>query len=135
MNVPWVRRLCLSLPHVTETVQWGDALVFKAGGKMFAVGSLEPQDGVWVSFKTAPEEFATLIEIPGVIPAPYLARAQWVALETEDALPAAELERLLRRAYDLIFAKLPKKKQAELAAGPLRTRKAPKSPPRRGRIA
>ena len=115
MNVAWVRRLCLSLPHTTEKVQWGDALVLMVAGKMFAVGSLEPRDGVWVSFKTAPEEFATLIEMPGISPAPYLARAQWVALETEDALPAAELERRLRRAHELIFAKLPKRKQAELA--------------------
>ena len=135
MNVPWVRRLCLSLPHVTETVQWGDALVFKVGGKMFAVGSLEPRDGVWVSFKTAPEEFARLIEIPGIIPAPYLARAQWVALETEDALTAAELERLLKRSYDLIFAKLPRKTQMELAGRAAKTKKAGKSAPRRSRIA
>jgi predicted DNA-binding protein (MmcQ/YjbR family) len=118
MNVAWARRFCLALPHTTEIVQWGDALVFKVGGKMFAVASLEPRDGVWLSFKTAPEEFAALIEIPGIIPAPYLARAQWVALETFDALSAAELQRLLKRAHELIFAKVPKKKQAELTAGP-----------------
>jgi len=134
MNVAWARRFCLALPQTTEIVQWGDALVFKVGGKMYAVASLEPRDGVWLSFKTDPEEFAALTEIPGIIPAPYLARAQWVALETEDALSAAELERLLKRAYDLIFAKLPKKQQAELAA-PVRTKKPVKSAPRRGRIA
>ena len=46
--------------------------------------------------------------------APYLARAQWVTLETEDAIPRPELKRLLRQAYDLVFAKLPKKTQAGL---------------------
>ena len=114
MNTPWVRRLCLSLPHTTESVQWGEHLVFKVGGKIYAVAALEPGD-TWLSFKTAPDEFANLTEMPDIIPAPYLARAQWVALETHDALSAAELERLLKRAYDLIFAKLPRKKQAELA--------------------
>jgi predicted DNA-binding protein (MmcQ/YjbR family) len=124
MNVAWVRRFCLALPHTTEKMQWGDALVFKVGGKMFAVASLEPRDGVWISFKTAPEEFAALIEVPGIIPAPYLARAQWVALETFDALPAGELERLLKRAHELIFGKVPKKKQVELAAGLAKARRS-----------
>lgn len=110
----WVRRYCLSLPHATESVQWGDALVFKVAGKMFAVASLEPRTH-WLSFKSAPEEFAEWIERPGVIPAPYLARANWVALEHEDALTAAELKRSLRKSYDLVCAKLPKKVRTELS--------------------
>jgi len=68
----------------------------------------------WVSFKCSPEDFAELCERKGIIPAPYLARAQWVTLETEDAIPRPELKRLLRQAYDLVFAKLPKKTQAGL---------------------
>ena len=40
MNVEWVRRYCMSLPHTTETVQWGYDLVFKIGGKMYAVAPL-----------------------------------------------------------------------------------------------
>ena len=123
MNTPWVRRLCLSLPHTTESIQWGEHLVFKVGGKIYAIAALEPQD-VWLSFKCVPEEFANLTEVPGIIPAPYLARAQWVALETFDALPATELERLLKQAHALIFAKLPRKKQAELTAD---TRRQPRS--------
>jgi len=114
MNTAWVRRLCLSLQHTTESVQWGEHLVFKIGGKIYAIAALEPADA-WLSFKTAPDEFTRLVEIPGIIPAPYLARARWVALETFDALPAAELERLIRDAYGMIFAKLPRKKQADLS--------------------
>ena len=114
MGVDWVRRYCLSFPHATEQVQWEDALVFKVGGKMFAVTSLEPT-GVCLSFKCSPEEFAELTELPGVIPAPYLARAQWIALESEDALRVPVIKRLLRNSYDLVFAKLTKKARAELA--------------------
>jgi predicted DNA-binding protein (MmcQ/YjbR family) len=55
MDVEWVRRYCMSMPHATETVQWGADLVFKIGGKMFAVTVLEPAK-VWLSFKCAPEE-------------------------------------------------------------------------------
>jgi predicted DNA-binding protein (MmcQ/YjbR family) len=104
----WVRKVCKGLPHTTEQMQWGDHLVFKIGGKMYAVISLEPA-GNCMSLKVPDEEFAGLCEVDGVIPAPYLARAKWVALEREDALPAAEVKRLVRQAYELVKAKLPKK--------------------------
>jgi predicted DNA-binding protein (MmcQ/YjbR family) len=113
MNIDRVRSYCKSLPHATESVQWGNDLVFKIGGKMFAVTVLEPAS-VWLSFKTTPEEFAELVERPGIIPAPYSARYHWVALETEDAIPARELERRLRASYDLVLEKLPKKTRAAL---------------------
>ncbi|HEY9249165.1 MAG TPA: MmcQ/YjbR family DNA-binding protein [Rariglobus sp.] len=113
MHLEAFRKHCLSFPGVTETVQWGSDLVFKVGGKMFAVSATEPAK-VCRAFKCDPENFAELTERPGIIPAPYLARAQWVALETETALPAGELKLLLRQAYDLVVAKLPKKAQAEL---------------------
>ena len=114
MNVDWVRAHCLTLPHTTEQVLWGDDLVFKIGGKMYAVAVLAPAK-VAMSFKCTPEVFAELVERPGIIPAPYSARSHWVALEREDALPRAEIKRRIRESYELVFAKLPKKKQAALA--------------------
>jgi predicted DNA-binding protein (MmcQ/YjbR family) len=130
MNIDWVREFCLSLPHTTEKLQWEDALVFKVGGKMYTVVSLEP-DETWISFKCSAEEFAALIERPGVVPAPYLARAQWVALETEDALSRDQIRRLLAAAHSLIFAKLPKSTQAKLSAAQARKRRALSSKPRK----
>ena len=129
MDIDWVREFCLSLPHTTEKLQWEDALVFKVGNKMYTVVSLEP-DETWISFKCAKEEFAGLTERPGVIPAPYLARAQWVALETEDALSRDDIRRLLAEAHSLIFAKLPKRAQEKLSAAPTRKHrtKSSKSP-------
>ena len=113
MDHDFLRRHCKTFPGTTEQVQWGHDLVFKVGGKMYAATSLEPAP-VCLSFKCSPDDFADLTERPGIIPAPYLARAQWVALETEDALSAAELKKYLRRSYDLVRAKLPKKLQAAL---------------------
>jgi predicted DNA-binding protein (MmcQ/YjbR family) len=113
MNVDWLRTYCLTLPHTTEEILWGDDLVFKVGGKMYAAGVMAPAK-VAMSFKCTPEVFAELVERPGIIPAPYSARSHWVALEQEDALPRAEIKRLIRQSYDLVIAKLPKKKQAEL---------------------
>src|SRR6202171_6506408 len=108
MDASWIRDLCLSFPSVTEHVIWGSDLTFKVAGKMFAHAVLEPAS-VWLSFKASPENFYELTERPDIIPAPYLARAQWVALETKDALPLDELARLLRESYDMVVAKLPKK--------------------------
>jgi predicted DNA-binding protein (MmcQ/YjbR family) len=135
MNVDWLRELCLSFPGATEQIQWGYDLVFKVGGKMFAVTPLEPAP-VCLSFKASPENFAELTERPNIIPAPYLARAQWVALQTRDALPAGELARLLRDSYDMVFAKLPKKTReavssATTAAPNVRSKKTAKK--KRGR--
>jgi len=114
MNVDWLRELCLSFPGATEQVQWGYDLVFKVGGKMFAVTPLEPAP-VCLSFKASPENFAELTERPNIVPAPYLARAQWVALQTRDAVRQEELAGLLRESYELIAAKLSKKEREKLA--------------------
>ena len=111
-----MRQICLSFPSVTEQIQWENVLLFKVGGKMFALAALE-LGKVWLAFKASPESFAELTERPGIIPAPYLARAQWVGLETHDALPFDELAGLLRVSYDLIFAKLPKKTQERVVGG------------------
>jgi predicted DNA-binding protein (MmcQ/YjbR family) len=114
-NIEWLRRHCLSLPHAAEHVQWGSDLVFKVGGKMFAVAPLEPAP-VCLSFKCSPEEYAELIERPGIIPAPYMARAHWVALESQEAMPRAEIRERLTRSHELVLATLPKKTQAALKA-------------------
>ena len=137
MNVDWLRELCLSFPGATEQIQWGSDLLFKVGGKMFAATPLEPAP-VCLSFKASPEHFAELTERPRVIPAPYLARAQWVALQTWDALPADELARLLRDSYDMVFARLPKKTReavssAKPAARKARSKKRAKKKPGRSR--
>jgi predicted DNA-binding protein (MmcQ/YjbR family) len=124
MDASWIRDLCLSFPSVTEHVIWGNDLTFKVAGKMFAHAVLEPAP-VWLSFKASPENFYDLTERPGIIPAPYLARAQWVALETKDALSSPELAALVRNSYDIIVAKLPKKTRDSLLA--LRPPKSPRS--------
>ena len=137
MNVDWLREICLSFPGATEQIQWGCDLVFKVGGKMFAVTALEPAP-VCLSFKASPESFPELTERTNILPAPYLARAQWVALQTKDALSADELARLLRDSYEMVIAKLPKKTRevlshAKPAARKARSKKAAKNKPKRSR--
>jgi predicted DNA-binding protein (MmcQ/YjbR family) len=125
MSVEFVREIAMGLPHVTEQIQWEDHLLFKIGGKMFAVTTLGPE-GVRLSVKSTPEKFAELTEIPGVIPAPYMARNFWVALERWDAVRSAELEELIRESYALVLAKLPKKARTQLG-GEKMPAKSPKT--------
>lgn len=114
MDVESVRQYCLSFPHVTENVQWGNDLVFKIAGKMFTVISLEEVSAHCMSFKCTPEKFAELTERNGIVPAPYVARYHWVALETFDALKDKELKALLRNSYEMVRARLPQRVQAQL---------------------
>jgi predicted DNA-binding protein (MmcQ/YjbR family) len=116
MDIEWVRELCHSFPAVSEEEVWTDDLTFKVAGKMFAHTVLIPAR-VWLSFKATPEKFAELTERAAIIPAPYLARAKWVALETKEALLAEELAPLLRESYDMVVAKLPKKIRESVLAG------------------
>lgn len=114
MDIESVRAYCLSFPHATENVKWGNDLVFKVAGKMFAVVVLEGASKYCLSFKCTEEEFAELIERDGIDPAPYSARYHWVALERFNVISDKELKRLLRKSYDLVFEKLPKKLRAQL---------------------
>jgi predicted DNA-binding protein (MmcQ/YjbR family) len=114
MDIESAREYCLSFPHASENVQWGNDLVFKIAGKMFAVTVLEGASKYCLSFKCTEEKFAELIEQDGIDPAPYSARYHWVALETFDALSEKELKALLRNSYDLVFEKLPKKIKSSL---------------------
>jgi predicted DNA-binding protein (MmcQ/YjbR family) len=124
-DVDWVRKLCLSFPAATEKVTWGADLTFRISEKIFAVTVLEPAK-VWLSFKCSAENFAELTERAGIIPAPYMARNKWVALETREALQKEELVGLLRESYDLVFSKLPRKiQQAVLQKSRPRSKRKP----------
>jgi predicted DNA-binding protein (MmcQ/YjbR family) len=117
VNIDWIREYCLSLPHATETLQWGESLVFKiAKKKMFAVLNLEPGPERRLAFKCEPEKFYELTEIPGIVPSPYLAKSRWVAVKDMSALRSSELQDLIKISYELVFAKLTKRVQAELSA-------------------
>jgi len=108
MDVYSIRAFCLSFPHATEKLQWGDALCFKVKAKMFAVLGL---DRVRFTFKCAPEIFAELIERPDIRPSPYLGRYKWVMLDRLDALRSDELRDCIRQSYEMVAAAAPKVKR------------------------
>jgi predicted DNA-binding protein (MmcQ/YjbR family) len=120
MDSESTRAFLLRLPFVEETLQWGNNLVFwvgdKAiGGKMFALLNLDADSNGVLSFAAGLEGAAELLEMDGILPAPYLARAHWVAMERWNALRTSELEARLRAARDMVEAKLPKRTRDALA--------------------
>lgn len=115
MNEAALRRLVGHWPGVASDVKWDDDLVFSVAGKMFCVLCIRGPLAGRLSIKVEDERFLELTERPGFIPAPYLARAHWVLVAEPNRLPGNEIAQLLRRSYELVRAKLPKKTQRELA--------------------
>jgi predicted DNA-binding protein (MmcQ/YjbR family) len=109
-DVEWIRKLCLSLPDVTEDMPWGDDLCFKIRGKIFTGMVLSDGRFPRITLKCAPETFHDLLEIEGVSPAPYVGRYKWIQLSNSSVLPASELESLIRQSYELVATKTRKKK-------------------------
>lgn len=115
-----IRAICMALPHVTETLNWGHHLVYWAGdrdigGKMFAMTDLDGSGTGVLWFHCGAERFHELLEVEGIVASPYLAKAYWVTVERWDALRPREIEEELRRAHDLILEKLPKRTKTVLA--------------------
>jgi len=109
-----IRAICMSLPHVAETVNWGHHLVYWAGdrdigGRMFASTDLDGSGVGVLSFHCGAERFHELLEIEGMRPTPYSAKNFWVTMERWDVLRVRQVEDELKRAYALIFERLPKR--------------------------
>ena len=120
MSPEALRILVGQWPGVTEDMKWGCDLVFSVGGKMFCVLDTAPAEAGGsgrLSFKVEETRFLEFTDRPGIIPAPYMARAHWISLTRPDALPEAERDVLLRASYSLVLAKLPKRTQRALGGG------------------
>ena len=124
MDADRVRTFLLTLPHVVETMQWGDNLVYwvgdKAiGGKMFALVNLDDSvsHGV-ISYAAGRERYPELLEIEGLYPAPYMARIFWIAAERWNVFRNAEWQDELRAAHAITLAKLPPKAHKALTLPP-----------------
>jgi predicted DNA-binding protein (MmcQ/YjbR family) len=132
-HIDWVRKVCLALPHTTEDVQWEHNLLFRIAGKIYCIANLEPGvSPTKIAFKCMPEKFAELVEVENIIPAPYMARNFWVSMTEMDALRPPEIQELIRRSYQLVLERLPKRTQAELsgaAPAPSRRKNARKPKP------
>ena len=107
-----IREISMAMPHVCETVNWGHHLVYfvgdrDIGGKMFAMTDLDGSGTGVLWFHCGAERFHELLETEGIIASPYLARVHWITVLRWDVLRPRQIEQELKRAYELIYEKLP----------------------------
>lgn len=116
MNCAKLIDFCKALPNAEVERKWTNALTFMVARKMFALFIVDEKgkaSELWC--KVDDDAFLSRTGQPGIRPAPYLARAKWIAMEPQ-AMSDAEAKETLRRARELVFMKLPKRLQKELQA-------------------
>jgi predicted DNA-binding protein (MmcQ/YjbR family) len=82
---------------------------------MFALVNLDGDGKAVISYAAGPERYSELLETEGIIPAPYMARIFWVAVERWNVFRLAEWEQELHAAHTITFNKLPPCTRAVLA--------------------
>lgn len=112
MDLELLQSFCSQHPGSTEDVKWEKDLCFLIGGKMYAVANLHQPFSV--SFKVLPEEFGELTTRPGITPAPYLAKHNWILIQDMEVFASKEWKYFLKQSYELTLNKLSKKKQKEI---------------------
>ena len=115
MKLKAYNTFCKSLPYTMHVRQWGDADVWKIGGKVFVIGREEGGEMV-CSFKVSDLSFDILKDQPGCQPAPYLASRgmKWIQRYSDETLNDTDLKAYLEASYRLVAAGLTKKLQREL---------------------
>jgi predicted DNA-binding protein (MmcQ/YjbR family) len=115
MDIDELRKLCHAWPGVTESVKWEDDLVFSVASKMFVVTALRGPHKGRMSFKVDTDRFLELTDQPGMMPAPYMARAFWVSITEPERFADAQTKAFVRRSYELVRSGLSKKLHKTLA--------------------
>ena len=115
MNIEDLRDYCLAKPGATEGFPFGeDTLVFKVGGKMFLLISIN--QGNSFNVKCDPELAIELRERhPEVIPGYHMNKKLWNTVYMDGSLSNKQLAEMIDQSYNLVFAGLPKKLQAEIS--------------------
>jgi predicted DNA-binding protein (MmcQ/YjbR family) len=115
MNIEEYRDFCLSLPGATEELPFGpDMLVFKVGGKIFALTNLQ----TFASFNvkcdpTLAEELREQYDF--VRPGFHMNKKHWNTILVGAGATPAQQRQWLMHSYQLVVASLPKAVRAELA--------------------
>jgi len=116
MELNEFNEFCSTLTATTHVIQWGDAHVWKVGGKVFAIGGWADGDHLGITFKTSADEYEFLIEMPGVRPAPYLASRgfTWAKHYADPGLDDDDLREQIIESHRLVGLGLSHKMQREL---------------------
>lgn len=108
--------VCNALPATGLVRQWGNAYVWKVGGKVFAIGGWQKSNAPAFTFKTNDLDYEILKDEPGFRPAPYMASRgmKWIQYFDDSSKRDDELKYYIQTSHHLVSLKLSKKKQKEL---------------------
>jgi predicted DNA-binding protein (MmcQ/YjbR family) len=109
MDLAEFRDYCLTKPGATEGTPFGpDVLVFKVGGKMFALAALD-EVPTTVNLKCDPDLALDLRDrYEQIRPGYHMNKKHWNTVEIENGIPAVELRRMIDHSYELVIKSLPK---------------------------
>lgn len=114
MNIEFLRDYCLSRRGAAEDFPFDeDTLVFKVGGKMFALTSFSEPDRV--NLKCDPDLAVQLREqYAAVGPGYHMSKKHWNTVRLDGTISDSLLKKWIDHSYDLVVQSLPKKVRDEL---------------------
>ena len=118
MNIQQLYEFCLSKKGVTEHFPFDeDTLVFKVGGKMFALTSLSKweQGNASINLKCDPKVAIELREkFEGINPGYHMSKVHWNTVAINEDVPDKKVMHLINHSYELVFSSLTKKIKTEI---------------------
>jgi predicted DNA-binding protein (MmcQ/YjbR family) len=119
MNLETYYEYCLSKKGVTEHFPFDeDTLVFKVGGKMFALSSLKKWESgaPAVNLKCDPERAQELrAQYESIKPGFHMSKTHWNTVAINRDVPNTLVKELIDHSYELVFKSLTKKLQNEIS--------------------
>jgi predicted DNA-binding protein (MmcQ/YjbR family) len=115
MNIETLQQYCLSKKGVTEETPFGpDNLVYKVGGKMFLLASLDSMP-LQFNAKCDPEEALQLRDTyPCVLPGYHMNKKHWNTIKADGSVSDKLLVQWIDASYQLVLESLPKKAKEEI---------------------
>lgn len=111
MNIESYREYCLSKRGVTEDFPFdNETLVFKVGGKMFALTGIEQFKSI--NLKCDPERAVELREeYSGILPGYHMNKKHWNTVMMDGSVPMKLIKQMIDDSYDLVVSSLPKRQR------------------------
>ena len=118
MNLETYYEYCLSKKGVTEHFPFDDdTLVFKVGGKMFALSSLQQWEKgePTVNLKCDPERAVELrADYQEIQPGFHMSKIHWNTIAVNKGVSDVMIKQLVDHSYELVFKSLTRKLQNEI---------------------
>ena len=111
MNLESFREYCLIKFGATEDTPFGDdVLVFKVGGKMFGLASLD-EVPTTVNLKCDPDLALELRDrYEQVRPGYHMNKKRWNTIDIEEGIPDGEIRKMIDHSYELVAKRVSKTK-------------------------